>query len=140
MFIGLNCIQETKNTLKFIIISKNEEKIEQTVLDIFDVFFIEEKESTKAIEDLKKQKNDIGFSRDINVYIDKNYHIEITVLSGIKSAKGQRAPFLIIDKDIKIEEYDIYDIILPITQNHQSTKLFTNGKRIFVNIMKGEKL
>ena len=32
-----------------------------------------------------------------------------------------------LNKDIEIEEYDIDDIILPVTEIHDNTKLFTNG-------------
>lgn len=120
--------KEACNTLRFIIVSENEDKIEETVLNILYIFWIKNKEGIKVVKDLQRQKNDIGRLRDVDIYIDKNYHINIAIFPGIKCVKGQRAPFVIIDKDIEIEEYDIDDIILPITEIHDNTKLFTNGK------------
>ena len=120
--------KEACNTLRFIIVSENEDKIEETVLNILYIFWIKNKEGIKVVKDLQRQKNDIGRLRDVNIYIDKNYHINIAIFPGIKCVKGQRAPFVIIDKDIEIEEYDIDDIILPVTEIHDNTKLFTNGK------------
>ena len=120
--------KEACNTLRFIIVSENEDKIEKTVLNILYIFWIKNKEGMKVVKDLQRQKNDIGRLRDVDIYIDKNYHINIAIFPGIKCVKGQRAPFVIIDKDIEIEEYDIDDIILPVTEIHNNTKLFTNGK------------
>lgn len=120
--------KEACNTLRFIIVSENEDKIEETVLNILYIFWIKNKEGIKVVKDLQRQKNDIGRLRDVGIYIDKNYHINIAIFPGIKCVKGQRAPFVIIDKDIEIEEYDIDDIILPVTEIHDNTKLFTNGK------------
>lgn len=120
--------KEACNTLRFIIVSENEDKIEETVLNILYIFWIKNKEGIKVVKDLQQQKNDIGRLRDVDIYIDKNYHINIAIFPGIKCVKGQRAPFVIIDKDIEIEEYDIDDIILPVTEIHNNTKLFTNGK------------
>lgn len=120
--------KEACNTLRFIIVSENEDKIEETVLNILYIFWIKNKEGIKVVKDLQRQKNDIGRLRDVDIYIDKNYHINIAIFPGIKCVKGQRAPFVIIDKDIEIEEYDIDDIILPVTEIHDNTKLFTNGK------------
>lgn len=120
--------KEACDTLKFIIVSENEDKIEEAVLNILYIFWIRKKEGMKIVKDLQKQKNDIGRLRDVDIYIDKNYHINIVIFSGIKSVKGQRAPFVIIDKDIEIEEYDIDDIIIPVTEIHDNTKLFTDGK------------
>ena len=120
--------KEVCNTLRFIIVSENEDKIEETVLNILYIFWIKNKEGIKVVKDLQRQKNDIGRLRDVDIYIDKNYHINIAIFPGIKCVKGQRAPFVIIDKDIEIEEYDIDDIILPVTEIHNNTKLFTNGK------------
>lgn len=120
--------KEACNTLRFIIVSENEDKIEETVLNILYIFWIKNKEGIKVVKDLQRQKNDIGRLRDVDIYIDKNYHINIAIFPGIKCVKGQRAPFVIIDKDIEIEEYDIDDIILPVTEIHNNTKLFTNGK------------
>lgn len=120
--------KEACNILRFIIVSENEDKIEKTVLNILYIFWIKNKEGMKVVKDLQRQKNDIGRLRDVDIYIDKNYHINIAIFPGIKCVKGQRAPFVIIDKDIEIEEYDIDDIILPITEIHDNTKLFTNGK------------
>lgn len=120
--------KEACNTLRFIIVSENEDKIEETVLNILYIFWIKNKEGIKVVKDLQRQKNDIGRLRDVDIYIDKNYHINIAIFPGIKCVKGQRAPFIIIDKDIEIEEYDIDDIILPVTEIHDNTKLFTNGK------------
>lgn len=120
--------KEACNTLRFIIVSENEDKIEKTVLNILYIFWIKNKEGMKVVKDLQRQKNDIGRLRDVDIYIDKNYHINIAIFPGIKCVKGQRAPFVIIDKDIEIEEYDIDDIILPVTEIHDNTKLFTNGK------------
>ena len=120
--------KEACNTLRFIIVSENEYKIEEAVLNILYIFWIKNKEGMKIVKDLQQQKNDIGRLRNVDIYIDKNYHINIAILPGIKCVKGQRAPFVIIDKDIEIEEYDIDDIILPITEIHDNTKLFTNGK------------
>ena len=120
--------KEACNTLRFIIVSENEDKIEKTVLNILYIFWIKNKEGIKVVKDLQQQKNDIGRLRDVDIYIDKNYHINIAIFPGIKCVKGQRAPFVIIDKDIEIEEYDIDDIILPVTEIHDNTKLFTNGK------------
>ena len=98
------------------------------MLNILYIFWIKNKEGIKVVKDLQRQKNDIGRLRDVDIYIDKNYHINIAIFPGIKCVKGQRAPFVIIDKDIEIEEYDIDDIILPVTEIHDNTKLFTNGK------------
>ena len=123
-----NLSKEACNTLRFIIVSENEDKIEETVLNILYIFWIKNKEGIKVVKDLQRQKNDIGRLRDVDIYIDKNYHINIAIFPGIKCVKGQRAPFVIIDKDIEIEEYDIDDIILPVTEIHNNTKLFTNGK------------
>ncbi|MCI7633906.1 MAG: hypothetical protein MSS80_07765 [Mollicutes bacterium] len=120
--------KEACNTLRFIIVSENEDKIEETVLNILYIFWIKNKEGIKVVKDLQRQKNDIGRLRDVDIYIDKNYHINIAIFPGIKCVKGQRAPFVIIDKDIEIEEYDIDDIMLPVTEIHDNTKLFTNGK------------
>lgn len=120
--------KEACNTLRFIIVSENEDKIEEAVLNILYIFWIKNKEGIKVVKDLQRQKNDIGRLRDVDIYIDKNYHINIAIFPGIKCVKGQRAPFVIIDKDIEIEEYDIDDIILPVTEIHDNTKLFTNGK------------
>ena len=120
--------KEACNTLRFIIVSENEDKIKKTVLNILYIFWIKNKEGIKVVKDLQQQKNDIGRLRDVDIYIDKNYHINIAIFPGIKCVKGQRAPFVIIDKDIEIEEYDIDDIILPVTEIHDNTKLFTNGK------------
>ena len=120
--------KEVCNTLRFIIVSENEDKIEEAVLNILYIFWIKNKEGIKVVKDLQRQKNDIGRLRDVDIYIDKNYHINIAIFPGIKCVKGQRAPFVIIDKDIEIEEYDIDDIILPVTEIHDNTKLFTNGK------------
>ena len=120
--------KEACNTLRFIIVSENEDKIEKTVLNILYIFWIKNKEGMKVVKDLQRQKNDIGRLRDVDIYIDKNYQINIAIFPGIKCVKGQRAPFVIIDKDIEIEEYDIDDIILPVTEIHDNTKLFTNGK------------
>lgn len=120
--------KEVCNTLRFIIVSENEDKIEEAVLNILYIFWIKNKEGMKIVKDLQQQKNDIGRLRDVDIYIDKNYHINIAIFPGIKCVKGQRAPFVIIDKDIEIEEYDIDDIILPVTDIHDNTKLFTNGK------------
>lgn len=120
--------KEVCNTLRFIIVSENEDKIEEAVLNILYIFWIKNKEGMKIVKDLQQQKNDIGRLRDVDIYIDKNYHINIAIFPGIKCVKGQRAPFVIIDKDIEIEEYDIDDIILPVTEIHDNTKLFTNGK------------
>ena len=120
--------KEVCNTLRFIIVSENEDKIEEAVLNILYIFWIKNKEGMKIVKDLQQQKNDIGRLRDVDIYIDKNYHINIAIFPGIKCVKGQRAPFIIIDKDIEIEEYDIYDIILPATEIYDNTKLFTNGK------------
>lgn len=120
--------KEVCNTLRFIIVSENENKIEEAVLNILYIFWIKNKEGMKIVKDLQQQKNDIGRLRDVDIYIDKNYHINIAIFPGIKCVKGQRAPFVIIDKDIEIEEYDIDDIILPVTEIHDNTKLFTNGK------------
>lgn len=120
--------KEACNTLRFIIVSENEDKIEEAVLNILYIFWIKNKEGMKIVKDLQQQKNDIGRLRDVDIYIDKNYHINIAIFPGIKCVKGQRAPFVIIDKDIEIEEYDIDDIILPVTEIHDNTKLFTNGK------------
>lgn len=120
--------KEACNTLRFIIVSENEDKIEEAVLNILYIFWIKNKEGMKIVKDLQRQKNDIGRLRDVDIYIDKNYHINIAIFPGIKCVKGQRAPFVIIDKDIEIEEYDIGDIILPVTEIHDNTKLFTNGK------------
>lgn len=120
--------KEACNTLRFIIVSENEDKIEEAVLNILYIFWIKNKEGMKIVKDLQRQKNDIGRLRDVDIYIDKNYHINIAIFPGIKCVKGQRAPFVIIDKDIEIEEYDIDDIILPVTEIHNNTKLFTNGK------------
>ena len=120
--------KEACNTLRFIIVSENEDKIEKTVLNILYIFWIKNKEGMKVVKDLQRQKNDIGRLRDVDIYIDKNYHINIAIFPGIKCVKGQRAPFVIIDKDIEIEEYDIDDIILPVTEIHDNTKLFTNGQ------------
>ena len=120
--------KEACDTLRFIIVSENEDKIEKTVLNILYIFWIKNKEGMKVVKYLQQQKNDIGRLRDVDIYIDKNYHINIAIFPGIKCVKGQRAPFVIIDKDIEIEEYDIDDIILPVTEIHDNTKLFTNGK------------
>lgn len=120
--------KEACNTLRFIIVSENEDKIEEAVLNILYIFWIKNKEGMKIVKDLQRQKNDIGRLRNVDIYIDKNYHINIAIFPGIKCVKGQRAPFVIIDKDIEIEEYDIDDIILPVTEIHDNTKLFTNGK------------
>lgn len=120
--------KEVCNTLRFIIVSENEDKIEEAVLNILYIFWIKNKEGMKIVKDLQQQKNDIGRLRNVDIYIDKNYHINIAIFPGIKCVKGQRAPFVIIDKDIEIEEYDIDDIILPVTEIHDNTKLFTNGK------------
>ena len=120
--------KEACNTLRFIIVSENEDKIEEAVLNILYIFWIKNKEGMKIVKDLQRQKNDIGRLRNVDIYIDKNYHINIAIFPGIKCVKGQRAPFVIIDKDIEIEEYDIDDIILPVTEIHNNTKLFTNGK------------
>lgn len=120
--------KEACNTLRFIIVSENEDKIEEAVLNILYIFWIKNKEGMKIVKDLQRQKNDIGRLRNVDIYIDKNYHINIAIFPGIKCVKGQRAPFVIIDKDIEIEEHDICDIILPVTEIHDNTKLFTNGK------------
>ena len=120
--------KEVCNTLRFIIVSENEDKIEEAVLNILYIFWIKNKEGMKIVKDLQQQKNDIGRLRNVDIYIDKNYHINIAIFPRIKCVKGQRAPFVIIDKDIEIEEYDICDIILPVTEIHDNTKLFTNGK------------
>lgn len=123
-----NLSKEACDTLRFIIVSENEYKIKETVLNILSIFWITTGEGMRVVEDLQQQKNDIGLLRDVDIYIDKNFHINITIFPGIKCIKGQRAPFVMIDKDIKIEEYDIYDIILPVTQDHNNEKLFTDGK------------
>lgn len=123
-----NLSKEACNTLRFIIVSENENKIEEAVLNILYIFWIRKKEGMKIVKDLQQQKNDIGQLRDVDIYIDTNYHINIAIFPRIKCVKGQRAPFIIIDKDIEMEEYDIYDIILPATEIHNNAKLFTNGK------------
>ena len=108
-----NLSKEACNTLRFIIVSENEDKIEEAVLNILYIFWIRKKEGMKIVKDLQQQKNDIGKHRDVDIYIDTNYHIKIDI---------------IIYKDIEIEEYDICDIILPATEIHNNAKLFTNGK------------
>ena len=67
--------KEACNTLRFIIVSENEDKIEKTVLNILYIFWIKNKEGMKVVKDLQRQKNDIGRLRDVDIYIDKNYHI-----------------------------------------------------------------
>ena len=80
--------KEACNTLRFIIVSENEDKIEEAVLNILYIFWIKNKEGMKIVKDLQRQKNDIGRLRNVDIYIDKNYHINIAIFPGIKCVKS----------------------------------------------------
>lgn len=51
-----NLSKEACNTLRFIIVSENEDKIEEAVLNILYIFWIRKKEGMKIVKDLQQQK------------------------------------------------------------------------------------
>ena len=104
--------------LNFVIISKNVEKVQKTISDILAVFYI--------------YPHPPLYGDYICIWKNKNLKLDIRVFDNILHAKGQRAPFVFIDKDIEITEEYVEDIILPINENHNNINSFTEGKGYFL--------